>query len=63
MCKILTHTHYILIGHGAPSLRIIIMEIYKVPTLRLKVLNKQTHILYIEKENVIKKEEDIDKGF
>ena len=54
MCKILTHTHYILIGHGAPSLRIIIMEIYKVPTLRLKELNKHTHIMYIEMENVIK---------
>ena len=36
---------------------IIIMEICKVPTLRLKVLNKHTHIMYIEMENVIKKRE------
>ena len=42
---------------------IIIMEICKAPTLRLKALNKHTHIMYIEMENVIKKEEDIDKGF
>ena len=33
---------------------IIIMEICKVPTLRLKALNKHTHIMYIEMENVIK---------
>ena len=42
------------------------MEICKAPTLRLKVLNKQTHIMYIEMENVIKKKrekKDIDKGF
>ena len=32
---------------------IIIMEICKVPTLRLKALNKHTHIMYIEMENVI----------
>ena len=32
-----------------------IMEICKAPTLRLKALNKQTHIMYIEMENVIKK--------
>ena len=31
------------------------MEIYKAPTLRLKALNKQTHIMYIEVENVIQK--------
>ena len=31
------------------------MEIYQAPTLRLKVLNKRTHIMYIEMENVIKK--------
>ena len=31
------------------------MEICKVPTLRLKALNKHTHIMYIEMENVIKK--------
>ena len=50
------------------------MEICKAPTLRLKALNKHTHIMYIEMENVIKKkkkkerererkEEDIGKGF
>ena len=32
---------------------IIIMEICKAPTLRLKVLNKHTHIMYIEMENGI----------
>ena len=32
---------------------IIIMEICKAPTLRLKALNKHTHIMYIEMENVI----------
>ena len=32
----------------------IIMEICKAPTLRLKALNKHTHIMYIEMENVIK---------
>ena len=34
---------------------IIIMEIYKVPTLRLKAMNKHnmTHIMYIKMENVI----------
>ena len=36
------------------------MEICKAPTLRLKVLNKHTHIMYIEMENVIKK---INQGF
>ena len=35
---------------------IIIMKICKAPTLRLKVLNKHTHIMYIEMENVIKKQ-------
>ena len=34
---------------------IIIMEIFKVPTLRLKALNKHTHILYMDMENIIKK--------
>ena len=34
---------------------IIIMEICKAPTLRLKALNKHTHIMYIEMENVINK--------
>ena len=43
------------------------MEICKAPTLRLKVLNKHTHIMYIEMENGIKKkrkkkEKGIDKG-
>ena len=32
---------------------IIIMEICKASTLRLKALNKHTHIMYIEMENVI----------
>ena len=32
---------------------IIIMEICKAPTLRLKALNKHTHIMYIEMENVV----------
>ena len=31
------------------------MEICKTPTLRLKALNKHTHIMYIEMENVIQK--------
>ena len=31
------------------------MEICKASTLRLKVLNKHTHIMYIEMENVTKK--------
>ena len=45
------------------------MEICKSPTLRLKALNKHTHIMYIEIENVIKKgkteekKQKIDKGF
>ena len=36
---------------------LIIMEICKAPTLRLKALNKHsiTHIMYIEMENVITK--------
>ena len=33
------------------------MEICKAPTLRLKALNKHTHIMYIEMENVRKKKE------
>ena len=37
---------------------IIIMEICKAPTLRFKALNKHTHIMYIEIENVLKKEEE-----
>ena len=32
---------------------IIIMEICKAPTQRLKSLNKHPHIMYIEMENVI----------
>ena len=35
------------------QLIIIIMEICKAPTLRLKALNKHIHIMYIEMENVI----------
>ena len=31
------------------------MEICKAPTLWLKALNKHTHIMYIEMENVIPK--------
>ena len=44
---------------------IIIMEICKAPTLRLKALNKHTHIMYIEMENVIppKKRERYWQGF
>ena len=38
---------------------IIIMEICKAPTLRLKALNKHTHIMYIEMENVIKEKKKI----
>ena len=34
---------------------IIIMEICKAPTLRLKALNKHTHVMYTETGNVIKK--------
>ena len=34
---------------------IIILEMCKAPTLRLKALNKHTHIMYIEMENVMKK--------
>ena len=30
------------------------MDICKAPTLRLKALNKRTHIMYIEMENVIR---------
>ena len=37
------------------------MEICKAPTLRLKALNKHTHIMYIEMENVIKNKQHIDK--
>ena len=31
------------------------MEICNVPTMQLKALNKHTHIMYIEVENVINK--------
>ena len=31
------------------------MDICKAPTLRLKALNKRTHIMYIEMENVIQR--------
>ena len=30
------------------------MDICKAPTLRFKALNKHTHIMYTEMENVIK---------
>ena len=41
------------------------METCKTSTLRLKALNKHTHIMYIEMENAIQKNKtkDIDKGF
>ena len=43
-------------GTMSPShLIIIIMEIFKAPTLRLNALNKHTHIMFIEMENVIQK--------
>ena len=42
---------------------IIIMEICKVPTLQLKALNKHTHMMYIEMENGIKKQNKIDQCF
>ena len=32
------------------------MEICKAPTLRFKALNKHTHLMYIQMENVIKSE-------
>ena len=35
------------------------MGICKEPTLRLKALNKHTHIMYIEMENVIKEKKEI----
>ena len=40
---------------GPNLFKIIIMAICKAPTLRLKALNKRTHIMYIEMENVIQK--------
>ena len=42
---------------------IIIMEICKAPTLRLKALNRHAHIMYIEWKMLSKKRKDIDKGF
>ena len=33
--------------------KVFIMKTCKAPTLRLKALNKHTHIMYIEMENVI----------
>ena len=43
------------VTHTLKGLIIIIMEICKAPTMRLKALNKHnvTHIMYIEMENVI----------
>ena len=43
---------------GSVIIIIIIMEICKAPTLRLKALNTNTHIMYIEMENVIKKQQE-----
>ena len=60
-----------LTGRWYPSTMIIITEICKVPTLRLKVLNKHsiTHIMYIELEmlSAIKRKlkkltHNVDKG-
>ena len=42
-------------ANSGNTLIIIIIEICKAPTLRLKALNKHAHIMYIEMENVIKK--------
>ena len=39
-------------GRQADRQADIIMEICKAPTLRLKALNKHTHIMYIEMENI-----------
>ena len=39
------------------------MEICKAPTLRLKTLNKYTHIMYIGMENVSKKKKIYRQGF
>ena len=52
-------THAALVDHHLRCVWgiIIIMKICKAPTLRLKALNRHTHIMYIEMENVIKKEE------
>ena len=41
---------------------IIIMEICKAPTLLLKELNKHTHIMDIEMENVIQKKKNVFSG-
>ena len=41
------------LGDSMHLITIIIMEICKAPTLRLKALNKHTHIMFIEMENVI----------
>ena len=38
------------------------MEVCKAPSLLLKALNRRTHIMYIEMENVIKKQNKT-KGF
>ena len=46
---------FVILHKMGQPLIIIIMEICKAPTLRLKALNKHTHIMYIEMENVIKK--------
>ena len=41
------------LNHQWSVIIIIIIEICKAPTLRLKALNKHTHVMYIEMENVI----------
>ena len=38
------------------------MEICKAPTLQLKALNKRTHIMHTEMENVIKKYKQYRQG-
>ena len=46
---------FVILHKMGQPLIIIIMEVCKAPALRLKALNKHTHIMYIEMENVIKK--------
>ena len=49
-----THTNA-----GKPFLIVMIMEICKAPTLRLKAQNKHTYIMYIEMEKVIQKKKNV----
>ena len=46
---------FVILHKTGQPLIIIVMEICKAPTLPLKALNKHTHIMYIEMENVIRK--------